>query len=422
MTKGLSVIPLALLLFLFAVGPIAAQERQDLSGTYTNDQLTVRLGYTGDDYTGLLVVGGERIPLTVQTAEADLIGGTYSFRGQTFPFRAIAQGQALQFQAEGRQFLLERQTGASEMETGAAGGPDGDAEETSPRTESETADGPTGDDANRIRNENWGLTFLVPEGWQARAVQGESAYILGSSEIDGLMLVLPTTTPTLEQLRVDMQQGVHEDGGTALHPDGEIATFGEDGLAAEYRGSLEGQSVRAYVASRIAPEGMGASVLVATEPTAFDRVHRTAARRLARKIQFFQPETTPVVAEWQKRLRGRVLSKYRRYNAGGGGSTSRTTIDLCAAGHFYHSRRHQASFNTGEPTGGYATGARQGAGHWEVIAQSDRPRLRLTFHDGDVWTYELGWGDNIPGSSSRYTSLDGDNYLRTPSERPDCGS
>lgn len=420
--RAVSRVLVTLILLPLAAGAVAAQERDHLTGTYTNEQLTVRLEYAGDDYTGLLVVGGERISLTIQTAEEDVIVGSYAFRGQTFPFRAIAHGQDLQFQAEGRQFLLERQTGVSEMETGAPAGSDAEAEETGPRTGSEMADGSFGDDANRIRNENWGITFLVPEGWQARAVQGESAYMLSSSEIDGLMLVLPMTTPTLEQLRLDMQQGVHEDGGTALQPDGEIATFGDDGLAVEYRGSLEGQSVRAYVASRIAPEGAGASVLVAAEPTAYDRAHRAAARDLAREIQFFQPETPPMVAEWQKRLRGRVLSKYRRYNAGGGGSTSRTKIDLCAAGHFYHSRSHQASFNTGEPTGGYATGTRQGAGHWEVVAQSGRPVLRLTFHDGDVWTYELGWGDNIPGSSSRYTSLDGGNYLRTPSERSDCGS
>lgn len=177
------------------------------------------------------------------------------------------------------------------------------------------------------------------------------------------------------------------------------------------------------MATRISPHGQGASVLAAAVPDAFEDAHRDAARELARSLDFFRPEVPPAVAEWRDRLRGRVLTKFDSYSSGGGGGgyTSRTEIDLCVAGHFHYSGDHQASFNTSEPTGGYVVGGQQGTGTWEVVARGGEPALRLEFHDGEVWEYALGWDKEIPASSSRYTSLDGSDYLRTPSEKPGCG-
>lgn len=405
--------PIVILAFvLVTVVPVSAQGDDDLSGTYANDQLAVTLQRTGDGYSGYLEVAGDRIELTGRKAEAGVVIGSYVFNGQTFPFRAAAEGETLRFRAEGRQFVLARRSDAPETESSVPAVP----------KPPETDDAPPSD-GTRIRNGDWGLAFSAPEGWFVQEVQDGQAYLLSSNTTVGLVLILPNTTANLDRLRVEMQQGVYEEGGTALRPEGAIEAFGDDGLAADYRGTLEGQPVRAHVASRIAPGGTGASVLAAAEPNSYAAVHRKAARTLARNIRFFRPETPPVVAEWRKRLQGRQLSQYSRYDGGlGGGSTSSTTIDLCAAGHFYYSSDHQASFNTGEPTGGYATRESRGAGRWEVVAPFGEPVLRLAFHDGEVWEYQLGWGEEIPAGSSRYTSLDGNNYLRTPSERPDCGS
>lgn len=289
-----------------------------------------------------------------------------------------------------------------------------------PAAAQDSTDSPSDEEA-QLRDENWGLAFSAPEGWFVREVPGRRAYLVGSNTTAGFVLVLPLRNADLEGLRADMREGFHEQGGTVLRPDGSIEAVDEDALAVDYRGTMNGQRVEAHVVSRVSPHGLGVSALAVAVPERFGEAHREAARALVRHARFFSPETPPAVSEWRERLGGRVLSKYSRYDGGlGGGSTSVEKIDLCTGGHFYYESDNQASFNTGEPTGGYVAGERRGAGRWKVVARLGRPVLRLEFHGGEVREYGVEWGEEIPGSSARYTSLDGADYLRTPSARPDC--
>lgn len=272
-----------------------------------------------------------------------------------------------------------------------------------------------------IRDENRGFRFVLPEDWVGQ--QTEEGYLLGSNTLEGLMFVLPHASSDPSQIRREMQRGVVEQNGTDLQLQSTIEPFGDDGFAANYEGTMQYQRVRAHVISRASPHGRGITVMVVTVPEAYKTAHTEAARALARGIRFFEPETPPVVREWEERITGRRLSKYSRYSgSGGGGSTSRTHIHLCTAGHFFYEDSQQASFNSSGSTSGYVAGDRAGAGTWEVTARLGEPVLRLEFHDGEVWEYELGWGNQIPASSARYTSLNGSDYLRTPSDRPGCGT
>lgn len=266
-----------------------------------------------------------------------------------------------------------------------------------------------------VRDENWGVAFVPPLDYQVR--QAEGAYVLGSNTLEGVILVLPLRTGELDQLRVEMQEEIVEQNGTHLRPVGEPTRVGDNGLTGDFEGTLAHERAQAQVISLISPFGIGVSVMVVTTPEAFRQAHREAARTLAGSVEFFEPPIAPAAREWKERLTGRRLSHFSRYSSGsGGGSTSRTQLDLCREGHFYDQRHSGASFDAGGGAGGYAFGDRRGAGEWDVVTRDGEAVLRLRYYDGDVAEYAVRWGDTIPGSSSRYTRLNGTDYLRTSAE------
>lgn len=210
---------------------LAQDETAGLTGTYSNGQVTVTLERSPTGYTGVLEVGENHSELSGTQAQNGVVSGSYEFNGQTFPFQAAATGEdALVFQAEGRRFVLERQAGATST------GSDGTSEDqgtTDAPPESTTTD--------VVRNEEWGLEFQMPEAWVGREIQEGRAYLLGWQERERLVLVLPNRTADLEQLRSEMRQGVQDDAGTALQVTGTVEALGDDGLAADFQGTLDGQ-------------------------------------------------------------------------------------------------------------------------------------------------------------------------------------
>ena len=73
--------------------------------------------------------------------------------------------------------------------------------------------------------------------------------------------------------------------------------------------------------------------------------------------------------------------------------------------------------------GGFGSTSSQGAGagRWEVAVVSGQPVQRLLPHGGGVRDLPIEWGPPLPMSpSSRYTRVNGVDYLRVRSERPGC--
>lgn len=399
----------ALLLAALLVAVTLVARAADVAGVYTNAPITVALQQAGQEWSGFLEVAEERFPLEeLAEGERGVLTGWYHFEGERFVVRLAQQGAGLSMEAEGMQIFLSR---SGDVASAAQPGP---AQALPPPAEPMNA--PAGRD--EIVNARLGLRFTPPEGWLPTLVEEQNYYVLGSNTMIGVMLVIPTAETAVDALRREMLQGVHEPG-TALSLAGALESFGADGLVGEYQGVVQGQRARAHGVGRVGSAG-GAMVLMTTTSEGFTVEHKAAAQALARSMNFFTPDTGPLIREWDDRLRGMVLSKYDRYSTGGGGYTSRETIDLCAAGHYFQSDSFQMSIDVG---GAFGSSAGQGgaAGRWEVAVVAGHTVLRLRGQDGAVRDLPLGWGAVLPSSSSsRYTRVGGVDFLRTRSQHQGC--
>jgi hypothetical protein len=390
-----------------AAGTSPAQT-SDLAGIYSNPPITISLQQAGPAWSGRLAVAEDLFLLEeLVQPQPGVLTGWYQFAGDRFSVRLARQGSGLSMEAEGLEIFLAR---TGDAPGSSAAPPAADA--ISPAATTPPAAG------DEIVDARLGLRFTPPEGWLATRVEEGNVYLLGSNTMIGVMLVLPTAATGVDALHGEMLQGLHEEG-TSLTLAGTLGAFGADGLAGDYQGIVQGQQARAHAVGRVGPQG-GATVLMTTTSEGHTREHKAAAQALARSMAFFPPDTGPLIREWDERLRGMVLSKYDRYSTGGGGYTSRETIDLCVAGHFFQSDQFRMSIDVG---GAFGSSSSQGAGagQWEIAVIAGQLVLRLRGHDGAVRELPLGWGNVLPNSSSaRYTRVGNVDYLRTRSERQGC--
>lgn len=391
-------------LWTLLIGTAQAQEGgKAFEGLFANDAITLRLHIDGGAYAGQVQFDGQSFPVAARLAGGMMLQGTYTYQGQALPFEASLQGETLTILAEGQRYRLTRQAAATS--TGQA----------------EAA-------AGTFSDPDWGIRFMPPEGWERRQVP--AGYLFASNTHRGFILVMPHEAATLDQLRAEAEQGLAEGSGTLLRAEGAITPFGDNGLAADFGGTLEGQSVRARVIGLVSPHGRGATILAAVEPTGYAPDFVARAEALARSVVFTAPATQAAVAsgdsevrEWAEWFQGCRLSYFNRYNSGygGGGYSDETVIDLCP-GYFTYGDHSETVFNTQDLSGSdvYRAGGSQGAGQWTVVRQGGQPALQLRFHDGSVRSYALSYEDGK-------TFLDGRRWLRTcnPNDqvveaRPQC--
>ena len=287
--------------------------------------------------------------------------------------------------------------------------------------------------SGEITDAAWGLRFTPPAGWTLHPAP--DGYLFVSPDRQGILAVLPHETGTLEALAEEARQGINDGAGTALQLQGVLEAFGEQGLAADYTGWIEGSPARARAVGLVSPHGRGATILAAVAPQYYSAELAALAEAVARSVVFTaqpvvsQPEglpaqTSPEAQEWAEWFEGCRLSYFNRYDSGygGGGYSDETTVDLCP-GYFNYGTRSETVFNTTDPVSGndpYLQSNRRGAGQWQVAMQGGQPALRLHFYDGTVKAFVLGYEDGK-------TYLDGRRWLRTcnPNDsvveaRPQC--
>ncbi len=84
-----------------------------------------------------------------------------------------------------------------------------------------------------ILDPQWGFSFQVPAGWKHQ--HDATGAILGHETIPGMLIVLPHTVGTIEELESLMQQGLEEEGIT-FSLSGQISPAGKSTLSANYEG------------------------------------------------------------------------------------------------------------------------------------------------------------------------------------------
>ena len=276
-----------------------------------------------------------------------------------------------------------------------------------------------------VSNAEWGVSFTVPDGWIGQ--QGQGGYVFGSHTLPGFILLLPHEFESVDALRAEARKGLDDGYGTRLSVEGEIRSFGENGLAASMTGLVEGQPARAYVVSLVAPQRGGITILTATDPSQYTDAYAARIERIAESIRFTEPAPAPVDAGWSERLRGSRLTYLYSYYSGGmdgsyAGASEKTVIDLCSAGHFFFSGSSSLAVDGGMGGGynasGHAGGSEQGSGQWQVVTRRGSPSLELTFQSGEVITYAITYPEEK-------LHLNGERYFWTglnspPEHRPQC--
>jgi len=408
---------LLLFLALLPAGPLGAQSSQ-FAGVYTTDPITLTLQMGSQGWAGALEVAGQRFPLDgLAEVRPGILVGRYLVDGLPYDIRFSRQGSAMSMEAEGMQVLLAR---VGDAPGGAGPGPAA-APAAAPPSPSAVPPASAPGGAGEIEIPRIGIRFTPPPGWTAHETAQPHIFLLSSNTLQGAILLASAPVNSLDGLRNTLHEGLHEEGGTSLSLTGTLAAFGADGLAGEYQGLVQNHPGSGLAVGRVSAHG-GAVVMVAALRQNFSDEHRAAARTLAGSIGFFTPDTGPIAQEWDSRIRGMMLRKYDRYDSGGGsgGYTSTVTIDLCAAGHYFQSDDFQMSLNV---PGGFGSTSSQGAGagRWDVAVVAGQPVLRLLPHGGGVRDLPIEWGPPLPMSpSSRYTRVNGVDYLRVRSERPGC--
>lgn len=387
-------------------------------GTFSGSSLTLTLQNQNGSYTGQAMFQGQNLSVTAKRVNEAMIYGTYTFQGQQLPFQAKLQGNKLTLLAGGETYVMTRQRGNV------------DSNDANPKSQpvpsSPTQPGKFNLRAGEVGDPYWGLKFSPPQGWVDQ--KAEQGFLLGCETKKGFILILPHEHGSLNELRAAAKEGLADENGTMLQVDGEIKSFGENGVAANFRGTVEWQKAKAYAIGLLSPFGGGATILTAVTEADFSEEYIGFTESLAKSMKFSKPEIPPVTEEWKQRLAGARLTYLWSYYSGGSsgsyaGGSQKTTIDLCQQGYFNFSDNNELAvdggFGSGYNASGYGGGSDRGNGRWEITARGQQPILKLKFHDGRVFEYVLSIQDGK-------TYLDDKRYFRTYSgdpveeHRPQC--
>lgn len=280
---------------------------------------------------------------------------------------------------------------------------------------------PTGE----IDDPSLGISFKVPEGWEAQKADG--GYMLTSSSTTGFMLVNTNNNSDMETMKAEARQGISDDSGNYLQLISSIEELDSYIIGAEYEGVISGGAVKAYIIGVANTQGSGISLMVAAPTNLYSMAYKQLCFDFANTINIYTPgegegiedEKSGEVAKKGKMSKmetefaGAKLSYYDSYSSGGYGSysgySSKKIIDLCEEGYFYHSAQSSMSVGSGGSSGGYGGGG-NGAGTWKIIEQEGmKPILHLGFYSGTIYEYYLTFGNSK-------TYLDGKGYYRTYGE------
>lgn len=255
-----------------------------------------------------------------------------------------------------------------------------------------------------IDNKYAGVKFTIPDGWFGQEAEG--LLLLGSNTEVGLMILMEHDYNSVEKIKQEAEAGL-VDEGVSLQRSGEYEKIKNNGIGAEFSGLLQGAPAKAYMASLVNPHGQGLTVMALTTTEMYSARHRELALKLANSVQFYKPETPPIVDEWRQALKNTRLTYMSSYSSGSsGGSSSEEVIHLCAAGYFKYNSNYSLSIDTGGAFGN-SNSTGKGAGTWEVIGDgAGGATLKLNFNNGEVYTYRLSFEDEK-------TFLNGKRFFRT---------
>ncbi len=91
---------------LYAQNPLAVAA-DPFGGTFQNEQMKLELARKGQEYTGMILLGGQSLPVKAK-ATAGTLAGTFESQGQSYSFQAKRSGSQLTLTTDGATHVLDR--------------------------------------------------------------------------------------------------------------------------------------------------------------------------------------------------------------------------------------------------------------------------------------------------------------------------
>ena len=262
-----------------------------------------------------------------------------------------------------------------------------------------------------INYEKLGISFEIPNGWKGQ--EGDGALMLGSDIIPGLVLIT-THSYSIEELKLEAQKGIIEANGTTLKLSSPLSALSDNAIGATFTGTLEYQAAKAYILGVANPyDSPGITIMAVTLNTLYSTEHEQVCKEIYKSLSLKKIDRSEALDEWKEYLSDvRLTYMDSHYSSGysdgdiSAGYSSKTKIDLCAAGYFNFNSNSSTSFS-GDGVSGYGGDKDRGDGRWKVsIRSSGDPVLILNFQNGEQYTYKLDYSENK-------LYLDEDRYFRT---------
>ncbi len=250
-----------------------------------------------------------------------------------------------------------------------------------------------------------GLSFSIPNGWVGQ--EYGDGYLIAHETIPGFVIISTHEANDLATLIKEAQIGLADDNGTNLKATSSPTSFKTNGVACEYAGTMEWTPAKAYAIGLLSPNSGGIVILGASTEELFSETHISVVKEIANSVKFtkiIKPQPADQWNEMLQNVRLTYMSSYSSNTYGGGGYSQKTTIDLCGEGFFNYKDDDVNSF--GQYAGAYSQ--QRGGGTWQLEPgrSADTPVLKLTFYNGEVYSYDLSMSEGK-------LLLNGYRYFRT---------
>lgn len=221
-------------------------------------------------------------------------------------------------------------------------------------------------------NTAWGFQVIPPEGWKYQ--ESGDGMIMGHTIIPGMILIFPHTLPNLQEIGQEMAKGLQEEG-FYLMLDSQLSTMGNNMLAGDYQGMMDGQRARARGFGTLSPYGGGAFILAVSTPEKLGEEITRDAEYVATNIVYTKTEASDLFVHFAG-----PWTSFTKHTS--------TTILFYADG--IYDEQYESSYS-GKLDGGGHWGHYSGEnakGRWTVQGTRDQGRIHVRLSNGNEIQYD----------------------------------
>lgn len=137
-----------------------------------------------------------------------------------------------------------------------------------------------------LKNSEFGVDIPLLKGWSAESTP--EGYVLASSKLSGVLVIVFVEDTTLDDLQFEAEEGLEDPAqGMFLDLAGRTERFGVRAIRARFEGTVQGQPAKAVSISRVSPDAqLAVSFLMLVSAEAYSDEHMAAVEALASGVRF----------------------------------------------------------------------------------------------------------------------------------------